>query len=233
MNPYDELAFAAAKQRGVECKSDQTHALCLDVGPSALLDDFTNGYRSDIKKARKQRRISIEPATTLDEWRAYYRVYQDTLGRWGHEPDEGYPWKLFQSMAELESPHVTLWIGRYDGAIVSGELCLYAKQHVVSWHAATLKDYLRSDIAKVQIFHVIEDAYARGYRWFDFNPSAGLGGVQVFKESFNAKPLPAPLVYVDSPVKSWVRGLASALNVPYARRSLEPLEDVLGGLRRH
>lgn len=228
MNPYDELAFAAGKRRGFDCKDDHTHALCLDVGAKALLHNFKNGYRSDIKKAKKRPNISIEPATTLEEWRAYYRVYQETLGRWGHELTDGYPWKLFQTMAELRSPYVTLWLGRYDGAIVSGELCLYAKQHVVSWHAATLRDYLRSDIAKLQIFHVIEDACSRGYRWFDFNPSAGLGGVRVFKESFNAKPLPAPLVYVDSNVKRWARRVASGLRVPYSELSLEPIAHVLG-----
>jgi hypothetical protein len=193
-----------------------------------LLDKFKNGYRSDVKKGNRQPRISIDPATTLDEWRAYYRVYQDTLRRWGHKLEEGYPWRLFQTMAELECPDITLWIGRYDGAIVSGELCLYARQHVVSWHAATLEHYLRTNIAKVQIFHVIEDACARGYRWFDLNPSAGLPGVQVFKESFDAKPLPAPLVYVDSLVKRGIRGMASRLGVPYAKLSLERLEDVLG-----
>jgi hypothetical protein len=228
MNPYDELAFRAGQQRGLRCKSDYTHALNLEAGPRALLDNFKNGYRSDVKKATKHLRISIDRATTLEEWHAYYRVYQETLERWGHKPEEGYPWKLFQTMAELKCADITLWLARYDGAIVSGELCLYARQHAVSWHAATLKHYLRTNVAKVQIVHVIQDACARGYRWFDFNPSAGLPGVQVFKESFNAKPLPAPMVYVDSSVKRWIRGMAGSLGVPYARLSLERLEDVLG-----
>jgi GNAT acetyltransferase-like protein len=228
MNPYDELAFRAGKQRGLRCKGDYTHALNLEAGPDALLDEFTNGYRADVKKAAKHQRISIDRATTLDEWHAYYRVYQDTLRRWGHKPDEGYPWKLFQTMAGLNCPDIALWLGRYDGAIVSGELCLYARQHVVSWHAATLEHHLRTNVAKVQIFHVIKDACARGYRWFDFNPSAGLPGVRVFKESFNAKALPAPLVYVDSSVKRRIRGIASSMGIPYAKLSLERLEDVIG-----
>jgi hypothetical protein len=105
---------------------------------------------------------------------------------------------------------------------------MYSKRHVVSWHAATLRDYLRTNVAKAQIFHVISDACSRGYRWFDFNPSAGLEGVQVFKESFDARALPAPLVYVDSPLKRYARGVAGRLGVPYAGLSLERLEDVLG-----
>jgi hypothetical protein len=180
-----------------------------------------------VKKAIKRGHLAIDEARDLDEWRAYYRVYQETLTRWGHSQTEGYPWELFEIMARLGSPRIKLWLGRYDGAIVSGELCLYAKRHVVSWHAATLKDFLRSHVAKVQIFHVICDACERGFDWFDFNPSAGLDGVRTFKESFNAEPLPAPMVYVDSKLKSVVRGVASSLNVPYAELSLEPLDEVV------
>lgn len=227
MNPYDPLVFAAGRRRGLSCRPDETHALRLDAGPKALLRGFKNGYRSDVKKAINRGHLAVSEARDLDEWRAYYRVYQETLTRWGHAETEGYPWELFETMANLHSPRIKLWLGRYDGAIVSGELCLYAKRHVVSWHAATLKDFLRSHVAKVQIFHVIQDACERGFHWFDFNPSAGLDGVRTFKESFNAQPLPAPVVYVDSTLKSVVRGLAASLNVPYAELSLQPLGEVV------
>ncbi len=227
MNPYDPVAFAAGRRRGLACKEDQTHALSLSEGPAALLAKFKNGYRSDVKKAMNRGRISIDLATTMSEWQAYYRVYQETLQRWGHKPEEGYHWEIFETLFELRSPHVKLWLGRYDGSIVSGELCFYAKRHVVSWHAATLRDYLRTDVAKVQIFHVIRDACDRGHAWFDFNPSAGLEGVRVFKESFNAQPLPAPMIYVDSTVKRRVRSLAAMFRVPYAELTLTPLDEVL------
>jgi hypothetical protein len=82
-------------------------------------------------------------------------------------------------------------------------------------------------VAKVQIFHVIQDACAHGYRWFDFNPSAGLAGVRTFKESFDARPLLAPLVYVDAPVKRLARSVAARLSVPYAQLELLPLTALL------
>jgi hypothetical protein len=227
MNPYDALAFEAGKRRSLQCRADSTHALELGPGADALSRRFTNGYRADIRKALKAGHISVEPASKLDDWRAYHGVYQETLGRWGHTASEGYPWELFEILANLGSPFVKLWLGRYDGVIVSGELCLYAKRHVVSWHAATLSDYLRSHVAKVQILHVIRDACARGYQWFDFNPSAGLDGVRKFKESFAARPLLAPLVYVDSSVKRLVRGVAASFHMPYAELELTPLEELM------
>jgi hypothetical protein len=227
MNPYDTLALAAGAERELSCKADVTHALDLAPGPEALLQRFRNGYKSDIRRARRSGRIHVSPASTIDDWRAYFRVYQDTLSRWGMSPAQGYPWRLFEVMAELHSPHVTLWLARIDGAVVSGELCMYARRHAVSWHAATLADQLRTNVAKVQIFHVIEDAHRRGCRWFDFNPSAGLPGVREFKESFAARALPAPLVYVDDRPKRWVRKLASRFAVPYAALDLTPLSRVL------
>jgi hypothetical protein len=227
MNPYDTLALAAGAERELACKADVTHALDLTPGPEALLQRFRNGYKNDIRKARRSGRISVEPAQSIDDWRAYFGVYQDTLSRWGLSPEQGYPWRVFEVMAELSSPHVTLWIARVDGAIVSGELCMYARRHAVSWHAATAAAALRTNVAKVQIYHVIEDAFRRGCRWFDFNPSAGLHGVREFKESFAAQALPAPLVYVDARPKRWVRTLASRLAVPYAALDLTPLSSVL------
>jgi hypothetical protein len=227
MNPYDTLALAAGAERELSCKADVTHALDLEPGPEALLQRFRNGYKNDVRRARSSGRIHVAPASTVDEWRAYFRVYQDTLSRWGMSPAQGYPWRLFEVMAELRSPHITLWLARIDGAVVSGELCMYARRHAVSWHAATLADQLRTNAAKLQIFHVIEDAHRRGCRWFDFNPSAGLAGVREFKESFAARALPAPLVYVDDRPKRWVRKLASRLAIPYAALDLTPLSSVL------
>lgn len=227
LNPYDSQCLEASLLQGLEVRHDVTHVIRLEPGPESILRDLKNGYRSDIKKALKKGKITVRPATTLAEWQEYYSVYQDTLARWGHTSREGYGWRLFQVLFRLDSPHIKLWLARYDGKIVSGELCFYAKRNVVSWHAATLKEYLRSHVAKVQIFEIIKDAYQHGYTWFDLNPSAGLGGVRTFKEGFNAIPLPAPLVYVDSPLKHVVRKCAAALNLGYARLALTPLAEVV------
>lgn len=230
MNPFDPLVLEAGIRRGLRVRPDSTHAVELSADPEALLRNFRNGYKTDIKKAMRRGHISVEPATRLEDFRVYYEVYQRTLERWGERADYVYPWELFECMAGLGCPDLTLWLARYDGRIVSGELCLYAKRHVVTWHAATLREYLRENVAKVQIFRIIADARERGYAWFDFNPSAGLPGVLVFKESFNAKALPAPLVYVDSPLKRSIRRVAAAVRVPYAALQLQPLSDFVASV---
>jgi Acetyltransferase (GNAT) domain len=224
LNPYDPLALQAAMICSVAARRDQTHAIRLSDDPEQLFKGFKKGTREDIRKAQKKGCIEVSPAESEEEWRAYHRVYQDSLARWGHSPNEGYRWELFDQLRRLDSPYVRLWIARYDGQVVSGELSFYAQRQSVSWHAATLKDYLRSGVSKYQSFEILKDCCARGLQWLDFNPSAGLDGVKELKESFRAEALPAPLVYVDTALKRVIRTCASALNVHSAKLSVERLD---------
>jgi hypothetical protein len=224
LNPYDPLALQAAMVCHISGRRDVTHAVRLHTDAEQLFKGFKKGTREDIRKAQKRGCIEIAPAETVAEWKAYYRVYQDSLARWGHSANEGYRWELFEHLRNLDSPNVRLWIARYDGQVVSGELSFYAQRQSVSWHAATLKDYLRSGVSKYQSFEILKDCCARGLEWLDFNPSAGLEGVRELKESFRAEALPAPLVYVDTTLKRVIRRAASALNVASAKISVEQLD---------
>jgi CelD/BcsL family acetyltransferase involved in cellulose biosynthesis len=225
LNPYDPLALAAAQVCHISGQRDVTHSIRLNADPETLLKGFKKGCREDIRKAQKRGIIEVVPATTVNEWKAYYRVYQDSLQRWGHGPNDGYRWELFDTLRRRDSPYVRLWVARHEGQIVSGELSFYSRQQSVSWHAATLKDYLRSGVGKFQSFEIMKDCCARGFSWLDFNPSAGLGGVKELKESFRATPLPAPVVYVDTRVKKLIRRGAALFDVRDAKVNLSALDS--------
>jgi CelD/BcsL family acetyltransferase involved in cellulose biosynthesis len=224
LNPYDPLALPAAQICHISAQRDVTHSIRLNADPDKLFKGFKKGTREDIRKAQKRGNIEVRPATTEAEWRAYYRVYQDSLTRWGLGPDGGYRWELFDTLRRRQSPHVRLWVARFDGQIVSGELSFYSQKQSVSWHAATLKEYLRSGVGKFQSFEIMKDCCARGFDWLDFNPSAGLGGVKELKESFRAERLPAPLVYVDTTVKKIIRRTAALFDVRDAKIDLASLD---------
>jgi CelD/BcsL family acetyltransferase involved in cellulose biosynthesis len=229
LNPYDPMALEAAMICHVDGRKDVTHSVRLDADAQELFKGFKKGCREDIRKAQKCGHIDVSPATTVEEWRAYYRVYQDSLQRWGHGPNDGYAWELFDTLRRRSSSNIRLWVARYDGLIVSGELSFYSRRHAVSWHAATLKDYLRSGVGKYQTYEILKDACARGFHWLDFNPSAGLDGVKELKESFRAEVLPAPLVYVDTKLKSVIRKCAVTFNVRDAKICVEPLDALIAG----
>jgi hypothetical protein len=230
LNPYDPLSFKAGVIRNVKVKSDETHAIRLTKSPEEILKGFKATYRAQIRKAISGGQFSVEPAKGLDDWRAYFETYQDSIVRWGDQPGDGYAWRLFEAMFKLQSPNIKLWLARHEGKVVSGDLCLYSRKHVAYWHGATLEAYLRTAVSKLLKFEVIKDAHRRGHIWYDLNPSAGLDGVRFFKEGFNAEVLPAPIVYVDTPFKRVVRTCAASAQLQYAQVALQPLCEVMNGL---
>lgn len=229
LNPYDELCFQTGLRQGLRCRADETYALALPADPELPFKSFKARCRSDIRRAR-QAGFAIERAQSERDFLDYYRVYEDSLRRWGNQRHEGYDERLFSALYRRQSPHIQLWLARLDGRIVSGNLCFTASRHVVYWLGATLEEQLSSGIAKLLMHEIIRDSCRRGYRWFDFNPSATLPGVKFFKEGFGAQPLPAPLVYVDTPLKQLARSFAARLRIQGARPALEPLPSVSGTL---
>jgi CelD/BcsL family acetyltransferase involved in cellulose biosynthesis len=229
LNPYDPLCFQAGQHQGLRCRSDETYALELAGGPDVLFKRFKSRCRSDIRRAQ-QAGFVIELARTEQDYHDYHQVYENSLRRWGNERHEGYRERLFSLLFERRSPHVQLWLARHHGQIVSGNVCFYARRHVVYWLGATLEQHLASGVAKLLMYEIIRDSCHKGYSWFDFNPSATLPGVKFFKEGFGAKPLPAPLVYVDTRLKQLARSCAARLRVDGAQPVLEPLPAHTGVL---
>lgn len=229
LNPYDELCFQAGQQRGLRCRNDETYALALSADPEQPFKHFKARCRADIRRAL-QAGFVIERACSERDYLDYFRVYEDSLRRWGNTPREGYDERLFSALYRRQSPHIQLWLARLDGKIVSGNLCFSARRHVVYWLGATLQEHLPSGVAKLLMHEIIQDSCRRGYSWFDFNPSATLPGVKFFKEGFGARPLPAPLVYVDAPLMQLARSCAASLRMENARPVLEPLPSSAGSL---
>jgi hypothetical protein len=227
LNPYDELCFEAGRRHGVECRNDETYALPLGNDPDALFKNFKARCRTDIRKAREAG-FEIGRAQTHQDWIDYHRVYQDSLRRWGNSEEEGYDRQLFDTLFARRSPHIQLWLARKGGQIVSGNVCFYAKHHVVYWLGATLEQHLSSGVAKLLMSEIIQDSCRQGYGWFDFNPSATLPGVKFFKEGFGARALPAPMVYVDTRLKQLARECAVRLRIEGAKPTLTPFPTAAG-----
>ena len=137
----------------------------------------------------------MKQASTLDDWRAYYQTYEDSVQRWGEKASAKYAWEMFSQIFRLSSPHTKLWLAVYQNKVIAGALCFYAPRHVVYWHGAALEDYFRLRPANLLMSEAIRDACEKGYCWFDFNPSGGHEGVKAFKRSFGASSLPSPVIH--------------------------------------
>ncbi len=193
INPYDPNAVGYA----IKPINDVTHMLDLSFGPEKIIKGFSRGNISSVHKAQRCG-VAVRIASTISDWQEYFRIYEDSLSRWGEKASSKYSWELFNEIFKRNSPHVKLWIAIYQDKIISGALCFYSKRHVVYWHGATLSSYFDCRPANLLMHELILDSCSQGFSWFDFNPSGGHKGVITFKESFGAKQLNCPVYKVES-----------------------------------
>lgn len=197
INPYDDLVIKSGVQGS---EQDETRVLNLEGGFDVIYKKWSKGHSSAVRKARKARKegVTVRLAETINDWRDYYSIYEDSLRRWGDKTSSCYKWELFGRFFFCRSNNVRLWLAVFDEQVVAGALCFYAKKHVVYWHGAALEKYFRHRPVNLLMYEAIKSACEEGYSWFDFNPSGGHEGVKAFKRSFRAESLPCPVVTVQT-----------------------------------
>ncbi len=207
VNPYDQLV---AKTGKTATQDDETHACNLGIGFDAVYKRWARGARSSVRKALKEG-VTVKQARTLEDWRAYYRAYEDSLRRWGPATSSRYSWEIFNEMFRLNSPHIKLWLAVYRELVVAGALCFYAPRYVVYWHGAALEKYFHLRAANLVMYEAVKDACEQGFSWFDLNPSGGHEGVKAFKKRLGPQALPCPVIRVTAPLSNMVEGVKAVM----------------------
>jgi len=196
INPYDKSATCLLKKGlKIDC-FDETQMLFLNKGFEETCKQWTKEQTSLIRAVRKAQKegVTVKLADTRSDWQTYYRIYEDSLRRWGKRLDEGYDLRLFETLFTRRSPYIKLWLAMNNGVTLAGALCFYANRHAVYWHGAALEKYLNLRPVNLLMFEIIKDACDNRYSWFDFNPSGGYKGVVAFKNSFGPALLPCPVI---------------------------------------
>jgi len=184
-NPLDH---AEGLPVGFEATAYSTHLLPLEPEWERVRERFSRGNRASINRGRRAG-VTTRVASCLEEYRAYFSVYEQSLQRWGAEATSRYPWALFEAGHDLGrrlAQHMRLWIAESDGRVVAGAWVFYWNRHAVYWHGATDVSFSASRPSNVLHADIIKDACERGYRCYDFNPSGGHEGVARFKRSFGS-----------------------------------------------
>lgn len=161
-------------------------------------DEIWLNYKHDSKtrpKIKKAKRMGVtcREAEDFEEWKEYYSIYQKALERFGDKASNNYPFSLFKNIFEekMQNPEkIKLWLVIYEGKIVGGNLNFYHNQHCVEWHASFLSDYFKYNIRYLLIHDIILDANAKGYKFYDFNPSGGHENTIKFKDNFGPERFP-------------------------------------------
>jgi Acetyltransferase (GNAT) domain len=167
-----------------------TQVLDLAAGFDQIRKGFRKGHQANLKAARRAG-VEIRMAQTLPEVDAYFDIYQNTLARWGKKAGGFYPRALFHNLFGLPGygQSVKLWLAFHKEKAVAGGWLFYNSAHAVYWHSAVRENYMAYHPVHALVTTAIEDSCTAGFRWFDFNPSGGLNGVEHFKRGFGTKRL--------------------------------------------
>jgi hypothetical protein len=165
-----------------------TQVLDLAPGFEHIRRGFRKGHQADLKAARKKG-VDVRLAASVEDVEAYYELYQSALTRWGQNASGFYPKRLFYNLFCLPEfgPSVKLWLATYQDQIIAGAWVLYHNQHAVYWHGAVHSNYMSHHPVHLLVAEAIRESSMAGFRWFDFNPSGGLEGVEHFKRGFGTK----------------------------------------------
>jgi len=180
VNPYDPLT----NQFDGFTAEDFTQVLELREGFESIFKKWTIGHSSAVKKGIREG-ITVELASTEDDWKSFFKVYLAFLARQDKNATNAYRWELFEIMFKKKSPHIKLWLAKYRGQVISGALNFYHNKHVAGWHGATLQDFYKLNAFHVLQYYIIQDACEKGFLVYDFMPSNGREGVIHFKNGFS------------------------------------------------
>lgn len=177
-----------ARPRGWTRTPVETQVLALDGNYPALEKGFSKGHRAAIKQARRKG-VEIRRAESIEDYRSYYAVYEDSLRRWGDQAAPAYPWALFETGWRLGREHpdaIRLWLATHEGEIVAGAWVFHWNGHAMYWHAANLESAFELRPANLLLATAIEAACDEGCAQFDFGSSGGHEGTAAFKRRFGA-----------------------------------------------
>jgi hypothetical protein len=181
-NPFSPFEWC---QDGLIRWRIHTHVVDLSPGFDSIFDHFRRAIRQQCCGAERNG-VEISVARDILQVDQYYDAYLDCLHRWGEATTSFYPLALFHRLFDLQEhgDGVRIWVAELAGRVVGGVTVLYHGDHAVAWHSATQSECLSLPPSPFVHMTAIRAACADGFRWYDFNPSGRLKGVEWFKEGF-------------------------------------------------
>lgn len=197
-----------------------THVLDLTLTEKALMDGLASMTRRGIHQAR-HRGVSVRVDNSLDAFRVYGRMLQESSRRWGRKRPR-YPWSLLRAICdEADGVSVRLWLADVHGETAAGAICFYGKQEVFYWSGAMFESLAHARPNNLLHWTILADAQALGYTQYNLGASDHLAGVRRFKEGFGARPLQYPTYILPTPVLRRVYPRLLALRREWLARRAE------------
>ncbi len=157
------------------------------------LQNLKGNHRRAIEKAKNGSLIIIE-AQGLEDWNAYYNIYNKVTKERGALATNSYKSDLFSLINKLPLNCRKLWLVMDKKNIVGGGIFFYFNNKVHHWHGAIERKAQKLFATYFLHYEVISHAKENGYEIYDFNPSGGHAGVVKFKSGFNPTKLTFTLI---------------------------------------
>jgi hypothetical protein len=170
-----------------KAKEMTTHIVGLEADFDSLRKKFNRGQKSNINQAQKKN-VSVRRAETEDDIEQYYRIYCQTVKRWGEKTTRIYPRRLFQNLFQQKDPQAVFWLAEVDSLVIAGIIVLSWCKNLIYWHGCALQEYFKYYPNNLLHAFVMQEGCKNGAAHYDMGASMGLTGVIKFKESFGAKP---------------------------------------------
>ncbi len=186
----------ARKITGISVTPDRTWLLDCSSGFDAIRDRWAAGSGAMLRKIDKAKNsgVVVRKAVSMEDVAAYHQLYIDSLERWDPPPVHIYPETFLRMLAGISSESRSMWLAEYKGEIIAGAIVLTGRNHCDYWHGVMSPRYSKLRPVNLMVSSIIESCCHAGIRWFDFNPSIGLEGVEKFKKSFGTFSVPCPVL---------------------------------------
>jgi hypothetical protein len=148
-----------------------------DLQKSGVLYDSRSAERKGLRLVK----------TTAESAQAYFTIYEQLRKTW-KTAGSFYPLEFFERL--MQSKQCDTWSIVHENTYIGGAIILVGVNHVSSWLTIMNPEITHLRPYEFAYHNLLEHYHLQGYRWFDFNPSAGLEGVVRFKEKFGTAKLP-------------------------------------------
>lgn len=188
-----------ASALGLKSVEEEAQVVRLDRSYDEIWDGFRPSARNKIRKARKAG-VTVRRGSSATDFLAYHDMLVECSRRWGEPVEFGRP--FFERLALLDPDVVHLWLAEHEGEIIAGDLNFALHDRIANWGNVS-RDSARL-LAPNNLLHAygMERGAAEGYRVFDLGSSAGIEGVEAFKQGFGTEPVRYRRYHID---KAWFR----------------------------
>ena len=142
---------------------------------------FQSRLRTTVRKA-EQSGVLVRWSNDTATVERCKEIYIDAQKRWGG--DLSVPLSFFDQLAGKSGDHIRVWVAEYEEKIIAFDIMFYGKLEVQYFTGAKLAEFDALNAPKLLMSRVIQDACQNGMALVNFGASAGLHGVEQFKERF-------------------------------------------------